>query len=337
MIAKNDIIIRKSILHVLDNGRGDLILSPALLDPGPDLYEFIRSHIYRLLTSDDAKDCEFNKETSPVYSLLASWDELDEDSFIETSQALAGKLYAAMGECLDVPPADLIFTTFQAEEVIYLAMLKMNYRESYTHNISDSGLAGIVKTRALLPTATARIPEAILINLSDFHIKLMEKKYEANGEKINYLSELFLVCSTQLPPKQKLKALTKVINDISNEFDGADVNAKLDTKSVLSREFEEKKAFDVEEIGSILYSESPQKKAAFDERIEKYDLQYDNFTLNNENSAKKLERQTLVTDTGIEITIPMDLYGRKALFDVKTDVTGKSTIIISEISDLILK
>lgn len=38
MIARDDIIIRKAILHILDTMHGQCILSNTLLDPGPDLY-----------------------------------------------------------------------------------------------------------------------------------------------------------------------------------------------------------------------------------------------------------------------------------------------------------
>ena len=47
MIAKDDIVIRKAILHILDTNRGECILSNTLLDPGPDLHDFIRNHIIK--------------------------------------------------------------------------------------------------------------------------------------------------------------------------------------------------------------------------------------------------------------------------------------------------
>ena len=57
----------------------------------------------------------------------------------------------------------------------------MNYKESYTHEITeipDNPVINtdIIKTHSLLPSATSRIPEAVVINLSDYHIKLLEKK-----------------------------------------------------------------------------------------------------------------------------------------------------------------
>lgn len=374
MIAKDDIVIRKAILHILDTNRGECILSNTLLDPGPDLHDFIRNHIYKIVSSDDTKNCEFNPEASPVYSILETWDESDETSFIETSQAIANKLYVAMGEGLDIPAADLLFVTFQAEGTIYLALLKMNYKESYTHEVTvntpyelhqnilneekntdftDTNSTeenidntnddipvintGIVKSKALLPSATSRIPEAVIINLSDYHIKLLEKRYEINGEKAYYLSENFLVCHTSIPPKKKLNILTRVINNISNKYDGADLKTKMDTKSALQKEYVDRKSFNVEEIGNKLFGKSPEKKSEFDEKMEQYDLQYDNFTVANENTVKKLEKQVMVTDSGIEISIPMETYNKLANFEVQTDVTGKSTIIIRNIDNLVLK
>ena len=353
MIAKDDIVIRKAILHILDTVHGECILSNTLLDPGPDLYEFIRNHIYKIVSSDDTKDCEFNPETSPIYSILETWDESDETSFIEASQSIADRLYVAMGEGLDIPAADLLFVSFQAEGTIYLALLKMNYKESYTHIVTNDSEteemsnddetevpvihADIIKSKALLPSSGTRIPEAIIINLSDFHIKLLEKRYEINGEKIFYLSEKFLVCHTNLPPKKKLNILTKVINNISNKYDGADLKTKMDTKSALQKEYVDNKSFDIEEIGNRLFGKSPEKKSEFDEKMEQYDLQYDNFTVTNESTVKKLERQVMVTDSGIEISIPIETYNKLANLEIQTDVTGKSTIIIKNIDNLILK
>ena len=173
--------------------------------------------------------------------------------------------------------------------------------------------------------------------MSDYHIKLLEKRYEINGEKAHYLSENFLICHTNIPPKKKLNILTRVINNISNKYDGADLKTKMDTKSALQKEYVDRKSFDVEEIGNKLFGKSPEKKSEFDEKMEQYDLQYDNFTVTNENTVKKLEKQVMVTDSGIEISIPMETYNKLANFEVQTDVTGKSTIIIRNIDNLVLK
>ena len=69
-IQKDDIIIRKGILHILDSHTGYLGLSSQLLEMGPDLMEFVRGHIFKIMESDDAKRCQFDGSVSPVLSLL---------------------------------------------------------------------------------------------------------------------------------------------------------------------------------------------------------------------------------------------------------------------------
>lgn len=183
MITRDDIVIRKAILHILDTDRGDCILSSALLNPGPEMHDFIRNHIYKIVSSDDTKNCVFDSEFSPIYAILESWDESNDASFIETSQTIANKLYVAMGEGLDIPAADLLFVTFQIEGTIYLALLKMNYKRNYNHDSickGDYTYVGLLRGRSLI-SATSRVPEAAIINLSDYSIKLLEKRYEVNG------------------------------------------------------------------------------------------------------------------------------------------------------------
>ena len=49
MITRDDIVIRKAILHILDTDHGECILSSALLNPGPEMHDFIRNHIYKIV------------------------------------------------------------------------------------------------------------------------------------------------------------------------------------------------------------------------------------------------------------------------------------------------
>lgn len=347
MIAKDDIIIRKVILHILDSHHGNCTLSNQLLEPGEELYDFIRGHIFKIINSDDAKHCSFHPEISPLYDLLTDWEESDEASFIKTSQEIGERLYQEMAESPDIPAADLLFVTFQAQSQIYLAMLKLNYKETYTHKVNTIASpdeeadpmihASIVKSHGLFPSAGTRIPEAIIIQLNTLDIKLLEKQYEINGEKVFYLSENFLVCSADMPSKKKLNILTKVINSITNKFDDADLKAKMDTKSALQQEYQDRKEFDVEEIGQKLFGNHPGKKAEFDEKMEQYDLQFQKFQVENENTVKSLQRQIVTTDSGIEISIPMEVYNTFAHVEITTDFSGKSTIIIKDIDNLVIK
>lgn len=336
-IQRDDIIIRKGILHILDSHNGYLGLSNDLLDMGPDLMEFVRGHIFKILESDDTKKCQFDGSISPVLSLLETMEETDDESFVEATRVLAENLFDIMCDSITIPAADLLCVTFQVQSVVHLALLKMNYKVTYIHKQDENDVNDIVKQR-VMPTDSAKLTEAVIIDLMKYKVKLVEKKYEMlNGDKINYLSERFLQCYAEMAPKKKFQILNKVINDINNRYPEDGVAKRLEAKSRLRNEFEENQAFKVSEIGDKLFGDHQGKKQEFDEKIERYDMQYDTFTVAKENTVRKLEYQMIETDTGIEIKIPMEEYNTKDNIEIVEEPGGGSTIIIKNIEQVKIK
>ena len=336
-MQKDDIVIRKGILHILDSHTGYLGLSNQLLDMGPDLMEFVRGHIFKILESDDAKKCQFDGAVSPVIGLLKSMEEAEDESFIEATRTLAENLFDIMSDSVMIPAADLLCVTFQVQSVIHLALLKMNYKVTYIHRQEEKEVNDIVKQR-MMPTDSTKLTEAVIIDLSEYKVQLVEKKYEMlNGDKINYLSERFLQCYADLAPKKKFQILNKVIDDINNHYPEDGVRKRMDLKSRLREEFLDYQAFKVSEIGDKLFGDHQGKKQEFDEKIERYDMQYDTFTVAKENTVRKLEYQMLETDTGIEIKIPMEEYNTKQNVEIIEEPGGGSTIVIKNIDQVKVK
>lgn len=336
-IQRDDIIIRKGILHILDSHNGYLGLSGDLLDMGADLMEFIRGHIFKILESDDAKSCKFDGSISPVLSLLESMEETDDVSFIEATRILSENLYDVMCDSVLIPAADLLCVTFQVQSVVHLALLKMNYKETYVHRQDENAVNDIVKQR-VMPTDSAKLTEAIIIDLLEYKVQLVEKKYEMlNGDKIFYLSERFLQCFADMAPKKKFQILNKVITDINNRYPDDGVAKRLEAKSKLREEFTENQAFKVNEIGDKIFGDHQEKKQEFDEKIERYDMQYDTFTVAKENTIRKLEYQMIETDTGIEVKIPMEEYDTKDNIEIVEEPGGGSMIIIKNIEQIKIK
>ena len=56
-IVKDDIIVRKSILHILNSGSGQIGLATNLIDMGPDLFDMIRDNVFKVLDNDERISC----------------------------------------------------------------------------------------------------------------------------------------------------------------------------------------------------------------------------------------------------------------------------------------
>ena len=334
--SKDEIRISQAIVHIMDPGLGMPVLSDAVLDPGPDLADFLKAHIYRIDTSDDVKNCSF-LEDSQIFPLVEEWNS---EKFVEISQKIAGQLYTIMSQNIDIPGADLLAVEYTVEKHRYLALLKMNYKTSYTH-LTNSDPWGnnndIIQQKAILPGETQKLSEAALIDLdAPEYVRLVEKKYEVNGGKTNYFSKLFLKCSGALSSKSKLSIVSKAVADVQKKYfnESEQFEVQMETKSILNREFTEQGGFQVPEVVDKIFKDHPDMKEEVQEKLEKYHLNEAAVEPQNPATTRKYMTQRLLTDTGIELKIPMEEYNNKDRIEFITNSDGTISLLIKNIGSI---
>ena len=336
MMLKDDIRIKRVIVHILDSSVGMPVLSDSELEFGSDLAEFLREHIYKIVSGDDCKSCQFYKEESEVYKMLIQYDE---EYFIDISKDMANYLYQIMNSNIDIPPADLMVVRFDAKEESYLALLKMNYKEFYTHrtqSVEEKNENQIIKYKSILPTESQRLQEAAIIQLKDLNVYAIEKKYDVNGEKTNYFTYLFLKCSGKLSPKSKLSIVSRAVESVQNGYydESCQFEANMKAKNIIHEELEENGGFTVEHIAEKIFEEKPDLKHEFQEKMEKYDMIHEEIKPQSEKTVRKYETQVLKTDSGIEIKIPMKEYNDPSSVEFITESDGSVSVLIKNIGCL---
>ncbi|MBQ9990697.1 MAG: nucleoid-associated protein [Lachnospiraceae bacterium] len=335
-MVKEEIRIIQMIVHILDATVGMPVLSDSLLEYGSDFGDFVREHIGRLAGGDEAKDCEFYQKESEIYQLIR---EGIGDNFIPISHEIATQLYAIMNSNIDIPSADLLVVHFTCGQGEYLALLKMNFKSGYTHRTlakDEGNVNDIISYKAVLPTQSQRLTEAAIIDLHSLKLKVVEKKYEVNGEKTNYFSYLFLKCSSQLSHKAKLNIVTKAIDKVQKEGLGEwqTCEAAMTAKAIIQEELAEKGGFVVEELADRVFEEQADLRNAFQEQMEKYDMVREEVVPQSDTTTRKYQKQHLLTDTGIEIKIPMEQYRDSGSIEFITNEDGTISLLIKNIEHL---
>ncbi len=336
-MVKDEIIIRKAILHILDSTVGMPVLSEELLELSPDMNDFLRDHIYKIVSGDDCKLCNFHSEETPVAQCLSTFSE---DHLVQASQTIASHLYSIMNQNIDIPAADLFVVTYQYGSELHLALLKMNYKEYYVHytNNSDFGNRNdIIKQTAALPGSGTRLSEACIIHLSDMSMQVVERKYDINGTKVFYFSEVFLCCSTQMSQKTKLNIVTKAVEQINKKYYEEDFNKQMEAKSIIHNDIIEQGLITPESIADKLYGDIPEIKEEFTEKLEKYNMVTEEVKPRSVQTIKKFEKQYLTTDSGIEINIPMEEYNNKQNVEFITNSDGTISVLIKNINRIVSK
>ncbi len=334
-MLKDDMIMKTGIIHILDSAVGMPVLSDHEMEIGSDLSDFLKGHIEKFTESDDVKVCQFS-ETSQAMALLS---ECTPDNFAETSRQLAGRLFEIMNSNIDIPAGDMAVVVFSCEGKDYIGILKLNYRTSYTHltktEEDGSNGNGIILQRALLPGQGQKLSEACVVDLSNGSILLTEKKYEINGEKRLYFSELFLECHAPLSQKSRLDIVTKAVEQVNKKYYGDDdAERKMKVKNAIYKELEESGTLRVEAVKEKVFPDSPKMQEELVEKLDKYNLADAVVEPKIEKTIKKFQKQHLTTDTGIEITIPMEEYGNPDKVEFITNPDGTISVLIKNIGHL---
>ncbi len=337
-MVKDDMIMKTGIVHILDSAMGMPVLSDREMEMGSELSEFLKSHIERFTESDEVKICRFS-DGSKMMELVRGCTP---ENFVPVSQEMAKILFSIMNANIEIPPGDLAVVIFGCGGTDYMGILKLNYRTSYTHMTSrqEDGKNGnsIILQKALLPGQGQRLAEACVISLMDGTIFLTEKKYPVNGEKRLYFSELYLECHAPLSQKTRMDIVTKAVDQVNRKYYGEeDAERKMEVKSAIYQELEETGSLKVENVMEKVFPDSPEMQEELTRKLEKYSLADAVVEPKSEKTVKKFQKQHLTTDTGIEITIPMEEYQNPERVEFLTNADGTVSVLIKNIGRLISK
>jgi len=333
---ENSIRVTNAIMHILDTNMEMPVLSDTLLDLNGEIREFIKTHIYKTMTSDNCKNTMLDGEDNYCLNQIKTY--LHDNDFVSVTRNLSTQLFDFMKQNIDIPPADVVFATFNCEGQSYFSMLKMNYKSSFIHFVenTDAGVKNtIIKNRTVLPSESQSLDEVALINLDDFSVKLIEKKYLINDKKEYYLSQYFLKCKPELSPKAKLDIVTKTAEQINKKHYNDDVEKKMKFKKALYDNCEADGTINVARVIDEVFENNIEAKNEFRDSIMRKGIDKKEFQIQSRNSFRKLERQTIKTDTGIEINIPLEQYEDKDKLEFITNPDGTISILIKNISKIV--
>lgn len=167
-------IIKHVILHVLDKNSGNLIASQDELDLNqPSLHEYIEKLIEKFKNSDyKTGQLTDNDDISSKIS------DSNNQSFATKATVLAEELFDIIAPSETIPAGDLLVIEFSEGVDDFFSILKLNFTPRYTHAVEyqDEKLVNnLVLNQAVLPAATQKVDEGIIINLMSGIYMLIEK------------------------------------------------------------------------------------------------------------------------------------------------------------------
>ena len=326
-----EIIIHQAILHVLDTTLDAPVLSGGGMELTAEKTAYLQNHIEKLLASDEIRQCRPLPDSAFRNELEHNQD------FIDLSCRIAGVLFDYMHAHTTIPGADLAVVDFTRDGAPWLGILKLNYKNGYTHyteTVEGAPVNSIIQQRACLPTQSGKAEEGALVNLTDYSMRLLEKKYDIDGHKEFYLSSVVFQYTQAEPEKKKLQAIqeaaAQAVKDAYEDEPHADAQVAM---LIANQAADNDNQVSVKQVRQQLAEEYPLAAVPFDDYVEKSEVLEEAAAPVTVTPARirRMESRSIRTANGIEVKIPTELLNSDSELEFLHDPDGSVSLLIKNV------
>lgn len=326
-----EIIIHQAILHVLDTTLDAPVLSGGGMELTAEKTAYLQNHIEKLLVSDEIRQCRPLPDSAFRNELEHNQD------FIDLSCRIAGVMFDYMHAHTTIPGADLAVVDFTRDGAPWLGILKLNYKNGYTHyteTVEGAPVNSIIQQRACLPTQSGKVEEGALVNLTDYSMRLLEKKYDIDGHKEFYLSSVVFQYTQAEPEKKKLQAIqeaaAQAVKDAYEDEPHADAQVAM---LIANQASDNDNQVSVEQVRQQLAEEYPLAAVPFDDYVEKSEVLEEAAAPVTVTPARirRMESRSIRTANGIEVKIPTELLNSDSELEFLHDPDGSVSLLIKNV------
>ena len=326
--------IRNAILHSLNNS--SCVLSDTELDIDSETCSaFITKHVKKLLDNPASKEATFTSK-SEVYKQIGDLKD-GKRHFKDVCAQIGHKLSEIMKQNASIPEGDLLIVQFDNKHDRYIAIIKLNYMECFTHQTKRSASGAdnqIVKYAAVLPFDTGKAEEACLIPFDPMVLKVIEKPFEINGEMVNYFTELFLECDSSLSKKEAAQILNEITEEINEKYFDGSIDAVARIKTALLEQAEEASGeISIESVAAKAFGNNLEIRGDYVELARDAGLRAD-MMLGEKFVRQQFGMQRIKAENGIELKFPAELWGDGSSIEVIRQPDGSKSIVLKNLGQI---
>ncbi len=329
-------IINKVILHVLDKNAEVPVLNDVEDAVSPELDAFYQKIIRRVLRDDDLRKATFNNYKDNEIRVCSDHILYDENSFVLSSQGIAGALYSTMSTNAELDSCDLAVILFTHKDQKYIAVIKLDYKKLYTHEIVYNEETEKVSVKMIANDiaiqASQKIIHAAIIGVSglndEWHLRVLDKVAEKTETDSSFVTE-FLNCEKVRDEKYLTKAFRNATDNwITNAY-GNNVKDAENMRSMLNYVLKEDSNVDVDKFVDECIKDEERKESyrelLGDKKIE------GEFPIDKTWVEKKLKRRAIKTNTGFDVKGLLEDFEDPMKYSLKQNQDGTVDITIKNV------
>lgn len=327
--------IKKAIVHILDCNSGAAIFSDEEIDPcEPTINAYLCRHIEKIYDDAGMRKGEFTKESGFKYHMGEYID--NKISFANFSLFVAERLYENIKNSENIESCDIIICECIIKERKTIAVLKFDNKVGFVHHVNQQGERiknEILNHYAILPSMSHKISHAAFIDAEDFSIRYKGKKITIDGEKLDLIADALLECYFDISAKESFNAVRKIAKKVADEYGAEQIETEARMKKYVKHSSAAEEMISVEDMAESVFEGLVSAKADFVEKSKDANVP-ETFETNAYIYKRVNANIRLVTDKGIEILFPSEMYKDEENISIVNNDDGTISVQINNINKL---
>ncbi|OUP75357.1 hypothetical protein B5E92_03535 [Erysipelatoclostridium sp. An15] len=333
----NTIIIDKILIHMLDLEHSKVIYSDTFINLVEGTTEYYDKKIEKCLENTGIKELVVG---SQHHLLQAARNMLESDeTFKEESIKITQDLFNLCTKIEEMPNANLMFVELKVDGKKYILVIKLNYKTMPMSLIEEVDGKQSIRfvNQQILPNKTTAVEEAIIINVEDSILSIIEKRFMIDGKPGYYLNEQYIKGEPKLTDKQKMSIVNKVVKKVDSQYNVIDGDPLPVVKKELVDLVMEHRPVKPLELAKKVMGDDYNASEEVETIMKDLGIEEDDEIVNVPISLDRMSRCKLVLDDDRIIELNVEDYLDGIDIEKEIDENGKTKIILKNIQDIVVK
>ena len=329
--------LTKAILHILDGNSGTAVYSAAQMDLSQDaVYGYVCRHLEKAAGDVALHSGEFiGVENEFRVKLKQYAGELL--AFEPFSVWIAQQAWEILSGSNKIDASDLLIAEYYEGETQYLAILKLTGRQGYLHTIQPDGegqpVCGIESRYDLLPGAGQKVEEAAFLQPQTGAIRFVEKPRTVNEEDCPLFSKGLLHCTTAASADETVKIIREIAQTVAETYGEDKTAAVARAKAGIAQKLDADDQLAPFDLGEEVFVGNEEMQQEFRRQVSAAGLP-EQVSVPKKLAVRTARSQKIRTDTGIEITFPLDYAENTDYLEFVHEPDGTIAIEIKRVSSI---
>lgn len=323
--------LERCFLCSIDSAKSFVDYNEYIMDLDGEMCQYMIQLFSRNFDNTSAKK-SFFKDDSFIAQILPENVE-GFDAFVDV---VADEIHTLVQDAVDLPSGSGLFIWATVEEQPIIAFFKLNYKNNFSCLVDDDKKVKWQKTYKLLPNIASKDYDYFFINILDKKVWMSDTRCHVDNESINYMADRILQLEKALSKSEK--ETVKVIE-----------TAALDTIKECYKEEAPKKVFEYRSrvaddalddgiispvtLQQTVFADNEEAKTLYKEKLKELDIAEKPVAISKKTTRQLQKKQKIVTESGIEILVPIEYLDDESVFQYQQYESGKVSIVINDVCD----